>query len=177
MTKDYRPPAVIFDRDGTLAAVHNAPTEDRSDRAWKEYNASLPFDAPIPEVVGLLRSIRPGVVRIIVSGRAEGDHPGDRRRRFALQDWLFKHSIPYDHLFMRVGGDHRLDSIAKEEILNRDILPRFNPVLAVDDREVVILVWKKYGIYTIKVTDPGILPPIVGQVDLDVGRDRLLYPP
>lgn len=154
-----KPKAIILDRDGTLASCHNAPAS-RSNQEWQEYNAALPFDRPVPLVVGLLRSIRPGVVRIMVSGRAEGDWPGDRRRRFAMQDWIAKHQLPIDFLFMREGGDKRVDAIVKEEILNRDILPHFDPVVAVDDRPSVLEVWKKYGIHTIAVTNPGLLPMI-----------------
>lgn len=157
-----RPIAVIFDRDGTLASVHNGPGHRAPDSDWAAYNAALPFDRPVPIVVGLLRAIRPDVVRIMVSGRAEGDWPGDRRRRFAMQDWIAKHNLPIDHLFMRCGGDGRLDSVVKEEILLNDILPRFNPVLAVDDRPQVLDVWRRYGITTIAVVNPGDLP-IIGE--------------
>lgn len=160
MNNDSRPLAVIFDRDGTLASVHNGPQKGAGNGDWAAYNAALPFDAPVPLVVGLLRAIRPGVVRIMVSGRAEGDWPGDRRRRFAMQDWIVKHSLPIDHLFMRCGGDKRLDSVVKDEILHRDILPYFRPVVAVDDRPSIIEVWKRNGIYTISVQNPGTLPSI-----------------
>lgn len=157
---DTRPLAIIFDRDGTMASVHNGPAHGSKDSDWAAFNAAIRFDRPVPTVVGLLNAIRPGVIRIMVSGRAEGDWPGDRRRRFAMQDWLVKHNLPIDHLFMRVGGDKRLDSIVKEEILLRDILPRFNPVLAVDDREIVCQTWEKYGISVIRVNNPGELPMI-----------------
>lgn len=77
-----------------------------------------------------------------------------------MLDWIAKHNLPIDHLFMRSGGDKRPDSVVKEEILLRDILPRFNPVVAVDDRPQVLDVWKKFGIHTIAVTNPGTLPLI-----------------
>lgn len=99
----------------------------------------------------------------MVSGRAEGDWPGDRRRRFAMQDWIVKHNLPIDHLFMRVGGDKRRDSIVKEEILINDILPYYNPVVAVDDREEVCLVWERHQIHVVRVCNPGTLPPIAFQ--------------
>lgn len=169
MLPDTRPLAVIFDRDGTLASCHNGPKklvprgskEDKAD--WAAFNAALPFDAVVPQIVALLRSIRPGVVRIMVSGRAEGDWPGDRRRRFALLDWIEKYDLPIDLLIQRVGGDTRRDSTVKEEILLNQILPHYRPVLAVDDRLEVIEVWERHGIYTIAVTNPGTLPPIAFQ--------------
>ncbi len=159
-----RPLAIIFDRDGTLASIFNGPTkDDRSKMAWAAFNAALRFDAIVPEVAALLRSIRPGVIRIMASGRAEGDHLGDRRRRFALEDWLYKYNLPIDKLFMREGGDHRLDSVVKEEMLIRDILPYYNVVMAVEDREEVALVWERYNIGVIRVKNPGKLPPIALQ--------------
>lgn len=157
---DNRPLAAIFDRDGTLASVHNGPGHGSADSDWAAFNAALRFDRPVPAVVQMIRTLPAGMIRIIVSGRAEGDWPGDRRRRFAMQDWLYKHEIPYDHLFMRCGGDKRLDSVVKEEILLNDILPRFKPVLAVDDRPQVADVWRKYHIPTIDVVNPGELPLI-----------------
>lgn len=162
-----KPLAIIFDRDGTLASVHNGPSKRKvddgdytraTDADWAAFNAALRFDRPVPLVVGLLNAVRPDVIRIMVSGRAEGDWPGDRRRRFAMQDWIAKHNLPIDHLFMRTGGDKRLDSIVKEEILLNDIMPRFNPVVAVDDRPQILDVWKRYGIHTITVHNPGDLP-------------------
>lgn len=170
--EDNRPLAVIFDRDGTLAAVHNGPSHSKvdtgdyrraSDNDWAAFNAALRFDAPVPLTVGLLRAIKPGVVRIMVSGRAEGDWPGDRRRRFAMQDWIVKHQLPIDELFMRTGGDKRLDSVVKEEILVNQILPFFRPVLAVDDRPAILDVWKRFDIPVIQVENPGTLPPIAFQ--------------
>jgi hypothetical protein len=157
-----KPLAVIWDRDGTLASVHNAP-KTRDKKEWAEYNAALPFDAIVPEIVALLRSIRPGVTNIMVSGRMEGNHPGDRSRRYKLQDWIAKYNLPIDKLYMREGGDQRQDSIVKEEILVNQILPYYNPVMAVDDRDSVVEVWRRYGIYTIHVTNPETLPPIAFQ--------------
>lgn len=158
-----RHPAVIFDRDGTLASVaHVAPT-DKSQSSWKNYNAALRFDAPVPVVAGLLRSIRPGVARIMTSGRAEGDHPGDRRRRFAMEDWLAKHDLPIDLLLMREGGDQRRDSIVKEEIYRRYIEPYFDVRFVIDDRPQVVQTWRELGLHVLQVTDPGIMPPIWGE--------------
>lgn len=155
-----KPRAVLFDRDGTLASCFARPT-DRSNASWAEFNAALRFDAPVPVIVGLLRAIRPGVTRIMVSGRAEGDWPGDRRRRFAMIDWIGKHALPIDALYMRSGGDRRLDSTVKEEILLNEILPHYDVRFAVDDRDSIVAVWRKHGIPVLHVQDPDIEPYIV----------------
>lgn len=155
-----KPLAVLFDRDGTLASLHNAPVKGANDASWQEYNAALRFDRPVPLVVGLLNAIRPGIIKIMVSGRAEGDHPGDRRRRWAMEDWLYKYQLPIDELFMREGGDRRLDSLVKHDIMVNEILPKYNPIVAVDDRPSIWNVWEDFGLYVVKVFNPGSLPLI-----------------
>lgn len=154
-------PAVIFDRDGTLASVAYIAPTDRADSSWRQYNLALPFDAVVPIVAGLLRSVRPGITRIMTSGRAEGDWPGDRRRKFLMQGWLDKHELPIDLLLMREGGDQRRDSIVKAEIYHRDIEPFYDVLFVVDDRPQVVETWRELGLPVLQVTDPGIMPPIV----------------
>jgi len=154
-----KPLAVIFDRDGTLASIHNGPKKgDKSNESWAAYNAALPFDAVVPEVAALLRAVRPGVTRIMVSGRMAGDKRGETFRKLQMWDWIRKHDLPIDHLLMRHAGDQRRDSVVKEEILLNHILPYFRPVVAIDDREEVCQVWEKYGIHVIRVQNPGTLP-------------------
>jgi len=160
-----RQPAVIFDRDGTLASVAHVAPQDRSGGAWAAYNAALPFDAPVPIVVALLHSIRPGVVRIMTSGRAAGDHVGDTHRRLLMIDWLRKHDLPIDVLIMRKGGDQRRDSIVKREMYDDLIAPRFDVRFVVDDRQQVVDMWRDdLGLPVLQVVDPGILPAIARQV-------------
>jgi len=152
-------PAVIFDRDGTLASVkHVAPTT-KDKGAWAQFNAALPFDAPVPVVAGLLRAIRPDVTRIMTSGRMAGDRVGDEHRWYQMRNWLIKHDLPIDILLMRQGGDTRLDSIVKEEMY-RQISKRYDVRYVVDDRPAVVQMWRSLGLPVLAVTDPGILPPI-----------------
>lgn len=169
---DNRPLAVIFDRDGTLAAVHNGPSHSKVDTGdyrratnsdWAAFNAALVFDAVVPETAALLRAIKPGVVRIMVSGRAAGDRKGENFRYWQMWQWIKKNDLPIDCLFMRAAGDKRIDSTVKEEILMRDILPYYRPVVAVDDRPAICDVWKRHGILTVQVENPGTLPPIAYQ--------------
>lgn len=169
--EDTRPLAVIFDRDGTLAAIHNGPGNDgrgKGKEDWAAYNAALPFDAVVPEVAALLHAIKPEVIRIMVSGRMEGDRKGENFRKLLMWQWIRKHDLPIDFLFMREAGDQRRDSVVKEEILNRDILPFYTPVMAVDDRESICEVWERYGIIVVRVSNPNpvILPPIACQMEV-----------
>jgi hypothetical protein len=159
---DMKQPAVIFDRDGTLASVAHVAPKDRSQDSWGAFNASLPFDAPVPVVAGLLRSIKPGVVRIMTSGRSQGDYPGDRRRLYQMRDWLSKHDLPIDLVIMRPGGDQRRDSVVKRQMYDQIIAPRFDVRFVVDDRPQVVDMWRDLGLPVLAVKDPGILPPIAG---------------
>lgn len=170
--------AIIVDRDGTLAscflrsvveprdAEEMLPWQASNKKDWASFNAAIPFDAVVPAVANILRVtrvVRPDVTIIMTSGRAEGDWPGDRRRRFVMQDWIVKHDLPIDLLFMRAGGDSRLDSVVKQEILDRDIRPRFNVLFAIDDRQQVVDMWRANGIEVIQVVDPGITPTLLTQ--------------
>lgn len=150
---------MIFDRDGTLASVKWCAPIDRSNESWRVFNGMLPFDPVVPEIAALLRSVRPGVERIMVSGRMAGDHQGDTHRYLAMMSWVVKHDLPIDHLFMREGGDFRVDSIVKKEIYHRWIEPYYDVRLVVDDRPQVIEMWRDLGLHVISVQDPGIDPP------------------
>lgn len=167
--------AIIIDRDGTAASClcrpeflypdETLPDSPRT-HSWAEFNAALPFDAVVPEIrdgLMFLRIMFPRIVFIMTSGRAAGDHPGDRRRLFLMRDWIAKVGLPIDILLMRDGGDQRRDSIVKLEILDRDILPRFNVLFAIDDRPQVIEAWQSRDIPVIAVTDPNIDPFILNQ--------------
>lgn len=150
-----RQPAVIFDRDGTLFSVkHHMQSEELGPWDWGSYNGLCAFDAPIPLVAALFRSIRPGVIKIITSGRM------DHTRRDMLYA-MRKHDLVPDLLFMRRTGDHRRDTIVKREIYETLIEPRFDVRYVIDDRPSVVQGWRDLGLPVMQVKDPGIMPRIV----------------
>lgn len=156
-------PAIITDRDGTLASVAHVAPQDRSNFAWEQYNAAMPFDAVVPGVRSLLtwaRNLYPDAIVIMTSGRAGGDYPGDTRRRLLMEAWIRKHNLPVDALLMRKGGDQRKDSVVKREMFEQSIEPFFDALLVVDDRPQVCDLWRELDLPLVQVTDPGILPPI-----------------
>lgn len=167
---DGRQLATIWDRDGTMASCHNGPKKNTAQKGskedndnWAAFNAAMVLDAVVPQVAALLHSVRPGVARIMVSGRAAGDKKGETFRFWQMWMWIHKHQLPIDLLFMRAAGDKRVDSEVKHEILHCDILPKFQPMVAVDDRFEVLQVWRDHDIFTIAVKNPGTLPPIAYQ--------------
>lgn len=146
-----RPPCVIFDRDGTLFSVYG-PTND-NDQTWENYNARIRFDAPVPVVHGIWHAIRPGVARIVVSGR-------DGAFAHHMRDSFAKHGIVPDAFFHRPAGDKRRDSLVKAQILDECIAPRWDVRCVIDDRPQVVEMWRSRGIHVVTVTDPIIQPPI-----------------
>lgn len=154
-----RQPAVIFDRDGTLAAVdrrfvvNTDPDETLAwqfKKDWEGFNASLPFDAVVPEVAALFRAIRPGITKIITTGRTDNLRP-------QMSDWLHKHDLTPDLLLMRRTGDQRIDSTVKREIFETQIAPRFDVLYVVDDRPQVCDMWRSLGLPLLQVVQPDVV--------------------
>lgn len=148
---------MIFDRDGTLASVahHKDPSGDIAD--WGDYNAAVRFDPVVPLVDGIPRGIRPGIFRIMTSGRQDHTAP-------AMLDWMHKYGLPIDRLWMRRARDTRADSVVKEEIYRVAIEPFYDVALCVDDRPQVVDMWRRVlgEDKVIQVSDPGVRPPILG---------------
>lgn len=82
---------------------------------------------------------------ILMSGREE-------KFKEKTQQWLDKHDIAYDCLFMRKTGDNRRDSIVKLELFNNHIRNKFNVKFVVDDRlQVIKECWRKLGLFVFNV--------------------------
>jgi hypothetical protein len=102
-------------------------------------------DKPNEWCVKILRglywsNIKNPIKIVYASGR-----PDDHERN--TRTWLQEHSLdfePYD-LFMRCRGDHRPDYIAKEIILDFEILTRYTPLFFIDDRKQVVDLWRRRG--------------------------------
>lgn len=134
----------IFDLDGTLAETawrnHHAVARD-----WDRFHAGIPHDKPRPVETALLAAWKGasplGRNRIaIVTGRPE------RYLRETI-DWLDRHGIHFDALFMRQEGDLRSDVEVKREVLNCMIESnRGNIAFVVEDRDRVVEMWRTHGI-------------------------------
>jgi hypothetical protein len=140
VTDNRLPSCIIFDVDGTLA--HKHPDRDI-------YDGSLAhLDSPDVRVVAYAKSLLadPDVQVVIMSGRGE-------EHRDVTQAWITTHVGAGLPMFMRPEGDSRRDSIVKRELLEREILPRWNPIHAVDDRNQVVNMWRQSGIPVWQVAD------------------------
>lgn len=155
-------PAVVLDRDGTLASVDWVRPSDDGQTGWHRFNAGLPFDAVVPYTRDLLLAVPEGVTRFMFSGRAAGDRKGEDFRHWQMLAWLDKHSLPIDHLIQRQACDQRPDDILKNEFADAVETRGFAILAAVDDRPSVCDgVWRARNIPLVQVVDPAIPPMLL----------------
>ena len=141
----------IFDIDGTIADLthrrHHVATKPKN---WPAFHAGCVDDKPIDHIRTLLGHIREGTTApiIYVSGRNEA-------QRENTEQWIELHGFPLAfHLYMRADGDFRDDSIVKLELLQRLRADGFEPIMAFDDRDRVVKMWRDNGVPCAQVA-PG----------------------
>src|SRR5208283_2092552 len=82
---------------------------------WDSFFKACVDDAPIHNVITLYRDLSLGgledISKILITGRSS-DIRGE------TEEWLKKHHIYHDGLYMRDAGDHRPDNIVKSELLD-----------------------------------------------------------
>lgn len=134
---------IVVDIDGTLSnCVPRLEVSKKKDGKlnWKKFFADMENDHPNEWCVRLVQIYyKMGFVVYIVSGR-----PNEYRDK--TERWLAKYGVPYDFLYMRATGDYRQDDIVKKEILERDICPKELIEFVVDDRKIVIDMWRREGL-------------------------------
>lgn len=124
--------AVVFDIDGTLARHHRSPYD------YSQVSTDSVFDH-IKMVARLY--YEQGYTVIICSGR-----PGTETIRKDTIDWLNRHDIRYDELFMRKADDKRNDADVKQQILMEDIVPKYDVEHWFDDRDRVVARLRALGV-------------------------------
>lgn len=135
----------IFDIDGTLADLsHRLHHIQKTPKDWDGFFAEVANDEPIRHVVQLCRRL--GCV-VFASGRPE-------RCRSDTEWWLLTHLSHDGPLYMRKDGDRRPDDIVKGDILDQIIADGFEPIMAFDDRDRVVAMWRERGIPCAQVA-PG----------------------
>lgn len=142
--------AVICDLDGTLCNIDHRLHFVKVDKAagqktdWKNFFFNLRDDTPNQWCADIIDKFSTSAQIVYCSGR-----PDDHRRD--TQRWLEDNNVDFhgSHLYMRHRGDHREDSIIKEILLDFEILTRFIPYFAIDDRARVVAMWRSRGIVTL----------------------------
>lgn len=131
--------AIICDLDGTLCNVdHRLHNVKNVNKNWKAFFDGIKHDAHNFWCLSLLEALQYKYPLVFASGRPD-DH--EEVTRF----WLETRNMPTEHLYMRKRGDYRKDDIAKEIILDFEILTRFRPLFFIDDRQQVVDLWRRRG--------------------------------
>lgn len=147
-----KPSAIVSDLDGTLCNVdhrlHFIRRDGRKD--WKGFFDGLPGDTVNQWCKDIVKSMSKDHAIVYCSGR-----PDSYMKQ--TTEWLGRHEMldfPNSYIFMRNRSDFRDDSIAKEILLDFEILTRFTPYFMIDDRQRVVDMWRRRG-YTCLQCAPG----------------------
>ncbi len=141
---------VIFDIDGTLADIthrlHFIKGEGKKD--WDAFHAACVEDTPIPEIIMVAQTIaRTSHQIVLMTGRMD-------TVRSETVKWLDEHEVPLASLYMRKAGDYRPDHEIKRQFLAEIRSSGFTVILAFDDRQQVVDMWRSEGIRCCQVA-PG----------------------
>lgn len=133
---------ILVDIDGTLAHMNGK----RGAFEWHNVGRD-----DVDEQVRFLVNAVPGdVVVIVMSGR-------DEVCRAETEEWLDRHGILFDALFMRKEGDMRKDTIVKRELFDEHIRQGHNVQFVIDDRPSVCRMWRdELGLKVFQVGDPHV---------------------
>ncbi|MFJ3923430.1 AAA family ATPase [Streptomyces sp. NPDC090022] len=131
------PAAVMCDIDGTLAI--------RGDRGPYDFSR-CDEDVLNESVSRALSAFRraDGDAVVLLSGRGE-------EHRAKTEEWLRRHEVPYDELWMRAASDGRRDDIVKAELFDRHVRHRYAVRVSLDDRDRVVAIWRRMGLPTWQV--------------------------
>jgi len=144
-----KPLAIICDLDGTLCnldhRLHYVKKEGKKD--WMSFFEQLINDQANMWCLEMLTALKSNII-LFCSGR-----PSNYRN--LTLSWLYDY-LPHDmrfDLFMRYEGDYRQDNIAKEILLDFEILTNYTPYFIIDDRKQVVDMWRKRGFTCLQCTD------------------------
>lgn len=132
------PKTYICDIDGTVALKGDRDIFDDS---------KLHLDTEIKEVGHIIRALHKDGFRIVfVSGRQDSC-------KETTTQWLKDNNLwmTDSEIFMRKAKDQRNDSIVKEEIVIKKLVPRFNVIGVLDDRIGVTRNFHKLGMFVLNV--------------------------
>jgi predicted kinase len=145
------PKAIICDLDGTLCNIDHRLHHVRGPgkKNWMVFAEGAEFDdlnAWCADILHAMLTCYDCNV-IFCSGRSE-------EYRRITEEWLDIYVGLSDPLFMRPAKDYRDDALVKEIILDFEILPQYQVLLAIDDRQRVVDMWRRRGITTLQCA-PG----------------------
>jgi len=135
-------PLVLFDIDGTLADIahrrHHVMGETKD---WGAFFKHMGDDTPNQPIVDLYKALQVSELYdlVIVSARPDNNRP-------VTEQWLVWNGIEFERLIMRPAGDYRPDTEIKKEILDLLLGEGRDIAFVVDDRDIVVDMWRENGI-------------------------------
>ena len=107
----------------------------------------------------ILRGIKeayPHVSIVYCSGRSENEKK--TTKEWLKENYLLRlckdiNNEDIEHLYMRNRDDYRTDYIVKENILDFELLTRFNILFTIDDRKQVVDMWRRRGIVCLQCAE------------------------
>ena len=138
----------VFDIDGTLSNLkHRLHYIRNTPKDWVSFKKEIPNDTPHTDIIRLSQILSNYGPIILCSAREETG-------RKDTVDWLIKHKVPFEKLYMRKENDFRDDGIVKKELL-AEIRKEFGEVkLWFDDRDRVVKSLREEGVRVLQVA-PG----------------------
>ena len=133
---------VVFDLDGTIA---DNMTYEKHHKGKKGKHPDFAKEA-------LAVGVNEDIVEKMHKARDKGENiviltARSAHYREETKQWLHKHGIPYDGLVMRPTGDSKQkDKSLKRELLEEDILPKFDVKKAYDDKKKNRKMFESLGI-------------------------------
>lgn len=164
-------PICVVDIDSTIAddnkRIHHitpALHDDQCDRIhcqcllrgympykdWASYFAEVANDTPILPMVKLLERLHDHLI-VLVSGRPVSN--GATPVGILTEDWLLRHNIHWDRLFLKTDNFHQKSPDFKQSIL--EYLPKDRVAYVFDDDPACLSMYRSEGLYALGVPGSG----------------------
>ncbi len=137
--------AVIFDLDGVISNAWHRQTYLRRPRQdWYGFFMAAKDDPPIAAGLGLVKSVAARGEHHVVICTARPHYVADITRQ-----WLTSHGVYPDLLIIRPRRDRRSSADFKRHEVGRMREAGYEPVLAIDDDELIIAMYQSEGIFAL----------------------------
>lgn len=138
-------PTVIVDIDGVVSdARARQHFLERRPKDWRSFFDAAGEDPLIVELAVLLRLLDPVLRIVLLTGRPE-------RVQGLTIAWLDRNRVRWDALAMRDGGNYGASTEFKRGVLHRLRAAGFEPVLALDDDDRNVAMFRAEAVPTIHI--------------------------
>jgi uncharacterized HAD superfamily protein len=141
---------IWVDIDGTIANTDHRQhhMQKNPKKNYKAFHDAMHLDEPHSEILWLIQTLyMDGNQIVIATGREE-------KFKERTVEWLTKHNVPYDALYMCRDGDNRSDAITKLELLEHMQKDGYDPYIFLEDRQRVVDALRVIGKKVLQVA-PG----------------------